>query len=169
MREKSTMHASVENPETGERFYVDLDDARYADLKRFMREQMTDKKLERYLDNLPISADAKVALAEFSKVTLRIGEEIFKIGKRIIEIAVYLAAEFPNMTFAIVIGSLLWALVSSLPIIGAALNALASLIIVVLGVKGLIEDIGNRAYRGKLEKAQRAFAPIAGELCPDRS
>ena len=160
------MRASIENPETGERFYVDLDDARYADLKLLMREQMTDKKLERYLDNLPISADAKVHLAEFSKVTLRVGKKIFKIGKRIIEIAVYLAAEFPNMTFAVVIGSLLWALVGKIPIIGVALSALTLLIITALAVQGAIEDIGVR-YSRKREEARRAFAPIAGKFYPD--
>ena len=158
------MFADIKNPETGEQFRVEIDDSQFAQLKLLEQEQLTEKKLEDYFDNLNISADSKALLVRLAKVTMKVGKTTYKLGKKIIEIAIYLFSEFPHMSFGLIIGSLLTALISSIPIIGAALGGIATLIVVALGVQGLIKDIGERSYAAKLDEAKTVFAPLGGNL-----
>ena len=104
------MQAEAVNPETGERFAFEISPEELEQLVRDVRPRLSKKKLERQIDKLAISAEAKVRLALFMSVTVKIGNAVLNIGRRILEIVFDLVKRYPNFTFAVVmylVGSLL--------------------------------------------------------------
>ena len=122
------MQAEAVNPETGERFAFEISPEELEQLVRDVRPRLSKKKLERQIDKLAISADAKAWLDSFMSVTVKIGNAVLNIGRRILEIVFDLIKRYPNFTFVVVmylVGSLLLIFVPALaPILVPLLQAM---------------------------------------------
>lgn len=104
------MQVEAVNPETGERFAIEMSPEELEQLVGDARPRLSKKELERRIDNLAISADAKAHLASFMSATVKIGNVVLNIGRRILEIVFDLVKRYPNFTFALVmylVGALL--------------------------------------------------------------
>ena len=147
------MQAEAVNPETGERFAFEISPEELEQLVRDVRPRLSKKKLERQIDKLAISADAKVRLALFMRVTVKIGNAVLNIGRRILEIVFDLVKRYPNFTFAVVmylVGSLLAIFVPALvPILGPLLKAMEL-------VFALVKDYLERRKNDAASKAEQA-------------
>ena len=94
----------------------------------------TDSQLRREIESLPVSADGKALLADLLKITTRVGDVVLKIGRKILDFVLNLVRQFPHLGFAAVLALVVGALVSMVPIVGAALSAILTPLGLALGV-----------------------------------
>ena len=108
------------------------------------------------MDNSSLSADTKALLYDIVRITVKVGETVISIGRRIFEIASALISKFPNLTIGTLVGlvvaTVIGSTLGSITIAGAApfagLAALLSKLVILLGVgKGFIDDLRNGAVR----------------------
>ena len=115
-------------PETGERFALKISPEELEQLVRDTRPKLSKKQLEHEIHNLGFSAEVKALLASFTSATIKIGNVVLNIGRRILEIVFDLVKRYPNFTFALVtrlVGALLLVVVPWLtPIVGPLMTAM---------------------------------------------
>jgi len=122
---------------------------------------MSDEAIRRMIDNLNVSADAKSLLYAFSKATIRAGEVVINIGRKIIDFIGQLFKEYPSATFGVIFGAIVGFLVSSIPVIGVVLGPIVTPLLVALGlVGGLIQDVQDKNLARKITDINASFAPL---------
>jgi hypothetical protein len=119
------------------------------------------RKIKSFLDNSDLSADLKALLYDVASVTVKIGEAVVAIGRRIFEIASALISKFPNLAIGTLVGVTIAAVLTSslgaVPVIGA-LAALLSKLVVLLGVgKGFVDDLRNNAAKAEMDRVSAQF------------
>ena len=57
------MRTTAENVQTGEKVTINISDEHYRELESLTKDKVSDSKLQTYIDNLDISADAKALIA----------------------------------------------------------------------------------------------------------
>ena len=80
--------------------------------------------IQRRIDNLNISSDAKMILYDLAAVTAEVGGKIVSAGRRILSFIFDLVKRFPNTAFGLIVGYVLSALLASIPFLGPLLAAL---------------------------------------------
>lgn len=116
------------------------------------------RKIKEMLDRTDLSADTKALLYDVAKITVKIGETVVAVGRRIIDIAYKLVTKFPNTTFGVVVAVVLTTLCTGtigavVPVLAVALNKL----IFLLGIAaGAIEDLRQNA----MERVFMEFAAL---------
>jgi len=120
------------------------------------------RKIKSFLDNSDLSADLKALLYDVAKVSVKIGEAVVAIGRRIFEIASVLGSKFPNLTIGILVGLTVAAVISStlgtVPVIGVGLAAILSKLVVLLGGgRGFIDNLRNNAARTEMDRVSAQF------------
>jgi len=158
------MKAEAEDLASGERIEVDIPDENWADLQSLAIDRVNDAELQVYIDNLNLSADAKALISSILKKAVKVGDLVIRVGKRIVEIVILIASKFPNATFGLILGLLVGALVSAIPIIGGLLGAFVLPIAAAFGLaRGFINDVGDQNLIKKMEAASAMFNPLNGE------
>lgn len=119
-----------------------LDDSAIAALNTF---EFSKKKIKDRIENLDISSDAKFMLHSFVDKTIEVvvdtGKVVIWIGRKILEVVIFMGRHFPNATFGMVFGAVIGILIASIPIIGWLLGGVAP-ILAILGLSlGAIEDL----------------------------
>lgn len=134
---------------------------RSADPAPFFKAKTSKRSIQSYIDNLDISADAKHVVSSVLDITIKIGNQVVKIGIRIIEVALEITRSFPNTTFGLVLGLLVWFLILSVPLLGAVLGALLGPIVLAFSLsKGFMEDMSNKTLENKITEAVEMFKPL---------
>ena len=136
-----------------------LDDSAIATLNTF---ELSKKKIKDRIDNLDISSDAKFMLNSFMNKTIEVvvdaGKVIIWIGRKILDVIVFVGRHFPNATFGMVCGAVIGILIGSIPIIGSLLGGIAP-ILAILGLSlGAIEDL-KQALAGD-PRVREIFSPF---------
>ncbi len=119
-----------------------LDDSAIAALNTF---ELSKNKIKDRIDNLDISSDAKFMLHSFVDKTIEVvvgtGKVVIWIGRKILEVVIFMGHHFPNATFGMVFGAVIGILIASIPIIGWLLGGAAP-VLAILGLSlGAIEDL----------------------------
>ena len=157
------MKAEAINPVTGDSICVGLSEDQLSDIESLQRERISDKRLSSYIDQLNISADAKALIETILRSTIRVGKAVIRIGKRIIEVVLSIVSKFPNVTFGLVLGLVVYALVATIPLIGALFGGLLGPIAVLFGlVNGYFEDIKDKKLERKIMEASAHFSALRG-------
>ena len=157
------MKAEAINPVTGDSICVGLSEDQLSDIESLQRERISDKRLLSYIDQLNISADAKAIIETILRSTIRVGKAVIRIGKRIIEVVLSIVSKFPNVTFGLVLGLVVYALVASIPLIGALFGGLLGPIAVLFGLaNGYFEDIKDKKLERKIMEASAHFSALRG-------
>ena len=157
------MQAIAEDMETGRIVSVQIPSEGLEELQALAQERVSDVKLQSYIDNLDLSADAKALIASILKAAVKVGDLVIKVGKRIVEIVVMIVSKFPNTTFGLVLGLLVGALVSAIPIIGGLLGAFVLPIAAAFGLAtGYMDDIRDQSLAKKIAEASAMFQPLKG-------
>ena len=121
----------------------------------------TEEKIKSMIDNLSISADAKSLLYTLSRATIRVGEYVLKIGKKIIDFVCSILNEFPNAVFGLVFAAIAGFLIASIPVIGAVLGGIVTPILLACGlVGGLVEDLKDKTLARKIAEINAKFSPL---------
>ena len=107
--------------------------------------ELSKKIIKDRIDNLDISSDAKFMLNSFVDKTIEVvvgtRKIVIWIGRKILEVVVFVGRHFPNATFGMVLGAVIGILIASIPIIGWLLGGIAP-ILAILGLSlGAIEDL----------------------------
>lgn len=155
------MKVSGKNPQSGKEFNIELDSVDSDFVESMSTFEMDEEKIKRLIDGLDISADAKSMLFSFSRVTIRAGEKIIKIGRKIIDYICRIYSEFPTASFGMVFGAIAGFLISSIPILGVVLGPLVTPILILLGmVAGLNEDLKDKLLARKVAEVNAKFKPL---------
>jgi len=147
------------NPETGESINAEAPGLTYSILNAITDLDFSDEKIKEIIDQLDVSADAKSALYAVSRVTVKVGQSVVKIGRKIMDIIVALFEEFPNAGFGAIFGAIIGFLLSTVPIIGQIIGPVVTPIFISLGlVIGVISDIHDNNLAKKIAKANQQFS-----------
>lgn len=158
---EDSMNITGKNSETGEEFSIESEKVDSDFINSMSIFEMADDAVKRLIDNLDVSADAKKLLYKFSQITIKAGEMIVKIGRKIIDFVCKIYKEFPSATFGIIFGAIVGLLVSTIPILGAVLGAFFTPIAMIFGLlSGLKEDIKDKNLVRKIAEANKQFAPL---------
>ena len=99
---ESSMRAEAVNPATGERISVEIPVEELDRLIRAARPRVYKKTLERMIGNLALPAEVKILLDSSMNATVKIGNVVVYIGRRVLEIVFDLCQRYPNFSFAVV-------------------------------------------------------------------
>ena len=114
------------------------------------------------IESLPISADAKAILFDIAEITIDVGGKLVQAGRKILSFVFDLVQRFPNTTFGVLVGFVLTALVSSVPLLGPVLGALLGPLLIALGIgMGALADMkGDRAFAGRVQRLEEEFVAL---------
>ena len=154
------MKVIAEDPETKEKIEAEVDGLQQDDLKfletfHFPENKNPESAVRRYIEKQDISADQKAKfwkkLQTFAQATIRIGNKIFRIGRKIFDFILHLVKLYPNLAIGLAFGAVIAALVSAIPVIGFLFGGLAKIIIPLIGgILGFKEDLAERAFKRRV-------------------
>ena len=94
------MRIYAQDPESGRKFSGVASDLDEDTIDGFFNSfNLSDEETRSWIGHLDISADAKSILYKIAKMTIRAGQFIIKIGRKILEIVSLLFREFPKAAF----------------------------------------------------------------------
>jgi len=158
------MKAIGTNPETGETQTLEVSQISASYLEDFKSLTFSKKELRQQIENLSISADAKVLLEKMATGVIKVGSAVIKVGQKIIELVLKIMAKFPNASFGLIFGAMAGVLIASVPIIGLVLGPIVTPLLAALGlILGTKADFENAALEGKIREAIATFDPLVGE------
>ena len=154
------MKIIAENPETKEKIEAEVVDLKQDDLKfletfHFPDNKAPESAVRKYIENQDISADQKAKfwkmLQKFARATLRVGNQVFRIGRKVFDFILHLVKLYPNLVIGLAFGAVIAALVSAIPVIGFLFGGLAKIIIPLIGgILGFKEDLAERAFKRRV-------------------
>ena len=115
---------------------------------------MTRDALDNFIDNLKISIDLKALLHKLLDHAINLAGAVFAVGRKILEMLVYFTRKFPHMAMGMLIGAVLGAIFSSIPLLGWALGSVVMPILILLGAGiGLMQDIQDNNLKMTISAA----------------
>lgn len=124
---------------------------------------LSSRDLARALENISLSADAKLIIEKVKNVTLDVGGKIVNIGNAILGFALELLKLSPTTIFGALIGGIMGILIASVPVFGALLGPILAPLLMAFGIgSGAVADIMS----GGLGDRIRAFADLYSPLVP---
>ncbi|PWE20414.1 hypothetical protein DF188_08060 [Aliarcobacter skirrowii] len=121
---------------------VNISDEELKSLEKINEEVLTSDKIKSYIDNMNILPELKVFLFGLIDATFKIGNAIYNIGKKIVEIIIFLCNKFPNTARGILIGFIIGSLITMIPLIGWLLGGfILPATTAIGGIFGAINDL----------------------------
>jgi hypothetical protein len=158
------MKAFTKDLNTGKTIEVEIPDENLEALQALTQDRVSDTKLQSYIDNLDLPADAKALIASILTTAVRVGEMVIRIGKKIVEIVIMIVSKFPNATFGLVLGLIVGALVTSIPLIGGLLGAFVLPIAAAFGLAtGYMDDLRDNSLAKKVAEVSAMFQPLKSD------
>lgn len=149
--------------DTGEEMSVKVADFSIDELNRLSGSVLSAGELKAKIENLPISADAKVLLFQFSRQVVRIGEKVIKIGQKVLETILDIIKAYPHTSFGVVFGAVAGALVGAIPIIGWVLGPVVTPLFILFGMSlGAVMDIADKAVERRIKASIAQYEPLRG-------
>ena len=125
----------------------------------FCQSGPTLRKIKAYLDSTSLSADLKALLYDLAGFTVKIGEAVVAIGRRILGMAMWLVDNMPNTLLGVAVALALTTLIGAIPWIGPGLALLFNKLLLLIGVTaGAIEDIRQHAAKQAMDRFAEQFA-----------
>ena len=153
-----TMEVEFIDAQTGKLTRKKLPDPPMSFLEAIKSEQWTDQQIDAFIGRLDISADAKANLASFAKVTVKVGREVVRIGRKIVDVLFSFLRHFPGVGFGVIFAVVISTLLSAIPLIGAILGPVASTLIIAFG--GYVA-LKNPAFSARLDAFIEELRPLA--------
>lgn len=125
----------------------------------FCQSGPTLRKIKAYLDSTSLSADLKALLYDLAGFTIKIGEAVVAIGRRIISMAMWLVENIPNTLLGVAVALAITTLIGAVPIVGGALTLVLGKLLLLIGVTaGAIQDIRQHAIKDTMDRFAEQFA-----------
>lgn len=152
------------HPDTGEAISLEVPLLNEQDLNSLAEEQAPRDRILRMLENLDLNAETKLFLSKLLDYSITVGGVLVRLGKKILEIALFVASKLPLLTFWTVLAAVFAFLISQIPVLGAVLGAFLSPVLIFAGlVKGFYEELAsnNPTLRDLLQSAAESFKPLS--------
>jgi hypothetical protein len=117
----------------------------------------SDSQLLRKIEGLAISADAKAVLADLLKLASKVGEQVLRIGRKLIDFVLSLMKHFPTLTFTALVAVVVAMLLAAVPVLGAVIGPALAPLAAALGIAW-----GAKAELDTPDLAERVRAFAAG-------
>ena len=105
------------------------------------------------LERVELSADAKIVISKLLDTTIIVGQKVFEIGKQVVAFVFDMMKRFRGIAFGVGLALTVSYLVASTPLIGGALAALLTPLLLAFGlVQGALEDVRNGALRDDIAR-----------------
>jgi len=105
------------------------------------------------IQNLNIPAEAKAILVKIADFTITVGNRVLSIGKRILEIILYLIREYPNTTIGVIVGASIGFAIDMIPVIGWIFGPIIKPLCIALGFAvGFWRDMKDKSLKEKTER-----------------
>ena len=125
-------------------------------LKDINSEYISLSRISSYIRNLHVPPEAKVILTDLLKATVNVGGRLYRIGRKVVEIAIILATKFPAITFALILTSFINLLIAAVPLIGPVLASIVGPLVTATGLAiGGYKDIANPELKENMGKLVR--------------
>lgn len=142
----------IHNTKTNTWKSVDISKEQMESLNTINDILIEDNQINSYIDSLNISPETKVVLDSLLNYSMKIGDLILNIGRKILEIILYFVQNFPNMIIGTIIGFTIGSIISSIPILGWALGWLILPLSTALGMgMGLKVDLQDKKIANKIK------------------
>ncbi len=116
-------------------------------------EHVSHSRIISYIRNLDVPAEAKVILNDLLKATVKVGGQVYGIGRKVVEIAIILAATFPMITFALIVVTFINMLIAAIPLLGPVLASFIGPIVAAAGLAyGAYKDITNPELKETMDE-----------------
>lgn len=152
------------HPDTGAEISLDVPVLKEQDLNLLAEEQSPRNRVLRMLENLDLNAETKVFLSKFLDYSITVGGVLVRLGKKVLEIALFVASRLPLLTFWTVLAAVVAFLISQIPILGSILSAFLAPLLIFAGlVKGFYEELAsnNPTLNDLLQSASESFKPLS--------
>ena len=124
-------------------------------------EHISLRRIKSYVRNLEVPAEVKVILTDLLKATVNVGGRLFRIGRKVVEIAIVLATKFPAITFALILTSLINMLIAAIPLLGPVLAPIVGPLVTAAGLAiGAYKDISNPDLKERMEELVRKIKEL---------
>lgn len=159
------MQIYAQDPESGRKFSGEASDLDENIIDGFFNSfNLSDEEIRSWIGRLDISADAKSVLYKIAKTTIRAGQFVIKVGRKILEIISFLLREYPNATLWLILGALVGTLVTSIPIIEIVIGPLFTTLTTVAGfAMGAWTDIKDKNMKRKMQEEIVKFEKLRTE------
>lgn len=117
------------------------------------------RKVKAFLDRTDLSADMKALLYDLARLTVKVGEVVVAVGRRVLDLAIGLVSKLPNATLGVIVAAVLVSItgVGAIPILGAFITKLT----VLLGLtSGALADIRQGTMKPALDQIAAEFVPL---------
>ena len=142
----------VQDTKTGEWKSVDITDKQMESLNKINEKIIDDNQIHSYIDNLNVTPEIKAVLDSLLNYSMKIGDLILNIGRKIAEVIIYFVQNFPNTIIGTIIGFTIGTIISSIPILGWALGWLIVPLSTALGTgMGLKVDMQDKTLANKIQ------------------
>lgn len=142
----------IHDPKTNSWKSVEISNEQMESLNTINDVVIADKQVNSYIDNLNVSPEIKVLLDSLLDYSMKIGDLILNIGRKIVEVILYFVQNFPNMIIGTIIGFTIGSIISSIPILGWALGWLILPLSTALGMgMGLKIDLQDKKLANKIK------------------
>ncbi len=132
---------------------VEMSDEQIESLKTINDVVIDNKQINAYIDNLQISPELKVVLDTLLNYSMKVGDLLLNIGRKIVEVIIYFIQNYPNMITGAIIGFTIGTIISSIPLLGWALSWLILPLSTAIGMgMGLKIDLQDKGLEIKIRK-----------------
>ena len=137
------------NNATGTPFSGDVQHLDAAAIAELNTCEFTKAQVGKLIDNLNIEADVKLTLYSiFGKsieVVTAAGKIVIWIGRKILDVVLFLLREFPNAAFGVIFGIVVAYLIGLIPIIGFLFGHLIGTLLAAFGlIQGTAQDLREK-------------------------
>lgn len=129
-----------------------------AELVSFVNDtSKSDSQILRWIERLPVSADAKALLADLLKLTTRVGNALVRMGRKVLDFVLLLLKQFPHLGFATLLALVIGSILAMVPVLGT-LAPLA----VALGVTwGTVVELGSNDLDARVREFANHFSGLS--------
>jgi len=138
------MIVEMTHPNTRESLQINTDGLDLEKLKAINKPILSGDAIRKKIDGLNVSVEAKNFLHIVADVTIRVGNIIVAVGRKILEMILFFIKKYPNTAIGTIIGAIIGIIISAIPVIGWLLGWLIVPLCTALGMAmGFWKDIQN--------------------------
>lgn len=121
------------------------------------------RDLLRRLDQLDISPEGKVVLADLADRTVLVGERVLEIGRSILAFALECFRQFPYLTFCSMVCLLISAVIAGIPLLGWVLEPIFGPLLLSAGLAiGALTELRDGHMQERFDILINEFKAIFG-------
>lgn len=122
------------------------------------------RKIRELVERMDASADAKALIMDIAGVSVKIGEKLVAIGRKVVSFVFDLVQRFPNSIFGIIMAFTVSALIGSVPFIGAALAPILAPLLLAFGLtSGALADFKEAGVTARIQGLEQQFSALAAK------